>query len=338
MVSLSHGNIGAYIGTHTTSSILLKSFCIFLFKYTDDILSEEEKKEIKQSQKNYKHISAQGYALNRDKSIVFEFCRGIEWLIGRGYSENDAIVYDDISLLGIIIGINLVGDEHINKKAINWIHTIISLKHKSQEQIIYAKFLNNFLEKKSGEISGDQLDLELSLFNRLLQNEKLSLNNDLSDYFLRLRIKPFPYFKDDFFRTMVNVYIENKIIEFHILNQEEFNSKIELAQKEQKEKISMPIKTKLDHQAKNFASFVFLLIIIVILSFYSAIAYIIHVGDWNFYEPKTFILLGIPLLSYTINCMYIYIWQNELQLSPIYIYNSLFLWKQKKLYKDFFME
>lgn len=334
MVSLKTLNIKEYVKNNIESSMLLKCFYLFLFEMLDT-LSEKEKIFIKQNKKDNKQIAIQGFTLMADKAILFEFTNNMEWLIGRSISEDDNIIHDNVSLLGIIMGANHIENLDFKNKVKVWINEVISIKREHFDQKQYADFFDDLLNNRSNEVSESTLNTELNIFNTFL-SKKLPTNlNILSDYFFKMRVaNPFDK-NDDFFRSMINIYNEVMMEKSFILNQQKFKNEIELKVSQEKERIETHINSKIEKRVNDFAySALFVYLIVAIILWILFAKYILE-HDWNDLEPLTFIFT-FGLLPYLINLAYLFVTKKELDFNPKRVLENISEWKRNRLYKEFF--
>jgi len=331
MVSLESNNIKLYIKANTDKSLLLSTFCKYLF---NNKLSENEIELLSKNNRDYKLIAAQGFSLNSNELLIEKFSTGIAWLIGRQFQENDNIIHENITLLGICVGLDSINNEDLKTKTEKWIKEIIEKKNKHSKQKPYANFFTKFLDSDSFTTSKSTIEKELSIFNDFLQELKPQTNLSFNDYYTKLRVRSFPYHEDDFFRNIINVYNENKIIGSYLLSQKDFSRKLELEKKNTFDEVISQLVMVLEKKAIFFADIAFVFFILFLVIFYSLITIFILTRDWNIWEPRTF-LLSLPLLSYFFVSLYSWMTHKEFSIKPIIIFEKIKNWKLHKLLIEF---
>ena len=333
MVPIISDDIGRYINKITDTSLLLKCFSVYLF---DDFksLSTKELNQLTQNKKDYKFVASLGFVTKYDEFYIEKFESGLDWLAGRTFTLKDNIVLDNSALLGLYIGTKYSQNEELIFRIQNWFKDIISLKEQVEGQMPYASFFRKLWNQSLIVNTASELDTELSFFHFFLNDTKPAASNLISEYFLRLRTKLFPYFDGDFFRNIINVYISNHIYNHYILSQNDFENSLNQAKIDEREAIITQIKDVLKIRARNFTDIFFVLIFTVLTAAFLLGAILVWYGDWNYYEPKTYIF-GVPFLSYLIMLVITWVTNKEVSFKPKAILDKVFLWKLKRLYNEF---
>lgn len=333
MVSIDSENIGKYINQNIASSLLLRCYCSYIFEI-EELLTPEDKRALSQKRRDYKHIAAQGFKAQKNSGTAIEFTRSLKWLIGRDFAENDAIIFDNVALLGVFVGLPYLSEATLLEETRNWFNTILTVKSKHSGQSSYVLFFENLLNKKTLQIDKASSDIELVLFNNFLLGNVPGPNLQLAKYFTGLRVKVFPYFEDDFFRNTISVYNENQIFKTYLLNHEDFEKKVQKEKNKAVNDALAPIKMSLDNRASNFADLVFIVYIAILLTTLLLIFALVNYGDWDLLEPKTF-LFSLPLWPYIIISIHTLITHKEMSLKPKSILEKIRKRKQMNLYKEF---
>ena len=90
----------------------------------------------------------------------------------------------------------------------------------------------------------------------------------------------------------------------------------------------------LDKYTTNYAVNILNWYLLFVLISFVLMTFIIVRGDWNRLEPWTFLLFGLPLVSYIINLLFQIIFKKSISLKPTNIYNWLKRNKQKKVSQE----
>lgn len=322
-------SLNDYIEIQSNESFLRKCFVSFVM----NDLSKIEIDNISSSldKRNYKSIAGLGFLTNKSEKFNDEFETGINWILGRELSQDDNTLVDDIAILGFLVGLKNI---EIKESQRLWVQKLLSQKSKLNKpyQEVYSKFFQFFLNDKVESLGTSELEIELSLFLKILLNQKLDNSEALSNYFIQKKRGAFPYYDtDDFFRNIIaNSNIEY-ILESFILDQENLNSKI----LKREEEIYGKLKTVLADDARKYAkvSIGFLATAILLLYVYGGVK--VWTGDWDYLEPKTFIVFGTPILIYIFNIFYFLFNDNELSFAPKKLSKKIEEWKFKKLLHKF---
>jgi hypothetical protein len=90
-----------------------------------------------------------------------------------------------------------------------------------------------------------------------------------------------------------------------------------------------------DIAATHYANSVLAIYLLIVIAAFIGITVFIIRGDWNQLEPWTFILFGIPLLSYIISLGVQIVLQRQFSLKPQNIHNWLKKYELGKLHAEF---
>jgi|GEM_PF-6264353 len=301
-------SLNDYIKVQSNQSFLRKCFVAFIM----NDFSEIPNTSISLDKRNYKSIAGFGFLTKISENFNNEFETGINWILGREFSQSDNTLLDDIAIFGFLVGL-----KNIEKKETQriWIQKLLNQKSKLNKpyQEIFSKFFQLFLNNRSEWLGTSELEIELSLFLKIHLNEKLDNSEAVSNYFIRTKRKSFPYYHiDDFFRNLIaNSNIEH-ILKSFILDQGNFNSRV----LKKEEDVYNKLKIILAENARKCAKIFIGLLAITILFIYAFGSIKVWTGDWNYLEPKTFIVFGTPILIYIINIFYFLFTDKELSFSP----------------------
>lgn len=90
--------------------------------------------------------------------------------------------------------------------------------------------------------------------------------------------------------------------------------------------------------ATYFANCVLTVYLLIVVAAFIGVASFVIRGNWNQIEPWTFILVGIPLLSYILNLVVQIIFNKQFSLKPQNIYRWLKEYKLRRLRAEFGLE
>lgn len=160
-------------------------------------------KEYKIDTRNYRSIALHGFVCRDKQEVKNDFYTALKILKGRQFEERDPFLTDNISLLGIAIGIR---DSVNNNEYITWFQGIMRQKSSlSDEQALQSDFLNSVICKETKNKSSNTTE------DRILVIISAILKNDLSDdiakrlaleLYNKLNQMEFPYF-DDFYMNVL---------------------------------------------------------------------------------------------------------------------------------------
>lgn len=321
-----------YVESQTKNSFLRKCFISYLNK---DFSFIDINNEIpKQDKRNYKTVAGIGYISDVSNEFKDDFKHGIDWIIGREYSNNDSVFYDETAILGLLVGLK---NYNYTANYKEWFEDFLNKKSNlsKSEQLTYSMFFKRFLNDSINEIGDTELGIELSIFLQLRKGETKSYNSRISDYLISLKRKSFPYYnEDDFFRNLISNSNVEQITKQYILDQEKYRSEI----LKSKNEVKKQFKLILNNDAKRYAKTTLGLIFLLILISYWTCFRVIYWGDWDFWEPKTFLFWGTPILGYLVYVAYFLIQEKELNFSPMKLFEVLKKIKYEELVKKFNLE
>ncbi len=157
--------------------------------------------------KNYKSTASLGFVRNKGVEDLKAFCDGIEVLMGRQIENRESLLADNISMLGMALGIR---DAGIQEHSV-WFQRMMRQKSSlSSEQAIHADFLVAIVEKDIVKFAGNSFEEELLTIVSAITAE--GSNNQgwrkhALEFYTKLHQKKFPY-SDEFYLNVLaqNVY------------------------------------------------------------------------------------------------------------------------------------
>lgn len=322
-------SLNNYIEVQSNESFLRKCFVSFVMNDFSNIEIGNISSSL--DKRNYKSIAGLGFLTNKSENFYDEFEIGINWILGRELSQDDNTLVDDIAILGFLVGLKHI---EIKESQRLWVQKLLSQKSKLNKpyQEVYSKFFQFFFNDRSESLGTSELEIELSLFLKILLNQKLDNPETLSNYFIQKKRESFPYYHiDDFFRNIIANSNVEYILESFILDQENLNSKVLKKEKE----IYDELKTVLAKDARKYAKVSIGFFAFTVLSIYVYGGVKVWTGDWDYLEPKTFIFFGTPILIYIINTLYFLSTGKKLDISPIKLSKRIEEWRFKKLLHKF---
>lgn len=330
-------NFDTYIKENTKDSLLIKTFAYFLF---DDIveLMPEDIDLIKKNKVDYKSAAALGYVIAKSEAEPVEhFLTSIRRQEGRVLTKDSSIIFDNVALLGMIIGL-----QHCKRFVDfrSWIEKIIHLKSEYPNQKKYTLFFKQLIGESQYKLD----DIGLIIFTEIAKSRQDSIpKQKIVDYLQKYGKKSFPYFDNDMLKNLITVYNLDWIIGYHILNQEDFSKQIAQEVEEQIKIIEVKhyqkmtgIKDRIDRTAFGRAIRMYTAILLV-LSFLTVLGAIwIWNGDWDWFEPKTYILgIVVAFVYYLITAVVFMIKGKKISLNPSFILASLASWNKRRLYQKY---
>ena len=123
-----------------------------------------------------------------------------------------------------------------------------------------------------------------------------------------------------------NLSLDNGDYEFVNLGKSDYTRDKVIRTKQEAEtaeKVSRILVNAVDTLASDFATTVLVIYTVFVVASFVLVALFIIRADWNRIEPWTFVLFGIPLLTYLISLIMQLIFRRELSLRPKNIFDWL---------------
>jgi len=153
--------------------------------------------------RNYKTTALHGFMHCSEQEVNNNYDPALKILVGRQFEERDPFFTDNISLLGIAIGIRNLQNNH---EYVSWFQNIMRQKASlSDEQAIQSDFLNAVICKESKKKTDNTIeDLILIVISAILKD---GLTDNISkqislELYSKLNQMDFPYF-DDFYLNVL---------------------------------------------------------------------------------------------------------------------------------------
>lgn len=321
-----------YVINQAENSFLRRCFAAYLIK---DFSSIDFNNGVRQQAKrNYKTIAGLGFISEVSDEFKDEFKQGLDWIIGREYTHDDNIIHDETAIFGLIIGIKNCKYLPLYKE---WLEEILKIKSNlnKAEQTIYSNYFLQFINGQITTTGNTELEIELSFFFQSQLKQTFNNHSISSNYLISLKRKSFPYYdNNNFFRNLIANSNVEKISNQYILDYEKLKEEVSKAETEIKKQFKLILEKDAKRYGKNTLG---LISTIVLLSY--IIGFIeIYWGNWDFWEPRTFLIFGTPILSYLFYILYFLFREKEFNLSPKKIFENLKETKFKELIKKFNLE
>lgn len=282
--------------------------------------------------RNFKDIAELGFYDIVDFNSMQKFTSGLHWILGREYLGSSPLLSDSISLLGLTIGILQLKLNGEYKEQFQL--QLVSKMSAHKGSICTGTFLMSLLKDDANVINGEENVNGFILSSRILKND-ISVLDPVIKLIEIHRDNQFPYFHGDkFFENLVvhsNVKYIDKIF---ISSQSQISAHIEI----EKAKVLEPIKTIIRQKSDKYA-FNWMMGLVALLSLAFCIGcYFILIGDWDYFEPRTFLFFGTPILYVIIQYLWFGLTGDEFSLNPSKVYQKLNKNRQAKLKRDYYIK
>ncbi|HHG86296.1 MAG TPA: hypothetical protein ENJ82_16215 [Bacteroidetes bacterium] len=285
----------------------------------------------------YQQVAMLGYYLWIKEEVQKDFGIRMDWLMGIQLEKSKLPLHKE-ALLGLAIGLKLAG----NEKQKEWFRNqLLPLLLPEDVQAGLSAMLLQILQGKVGEIPpGAKAEYCFfpGLFLGLSPSEIDS--EALKSYFLKARKFPFPAFKEsgvakeDFFRSMLAVFILDKCLEQSVWEPE----RIKILKSEALD----PVRRVLHRRATCYASILISVLLILLLSglafcFWQLGQYISvsnsRQDKWQLFKFSFYFLGGpVSTLLYLLRLFYFIFTKKKASWDIEILYAQLRLRMEKKLY------
>ncbi len=310
-----------YLQGYVTNSQLRRRFVSFV-ESGFELLPPDASDELSSDLRNYKSIAALGFLkLDSRPEMKAAFEDGTKWIIGRDIEKDEALIYDDIAIMGLFTGIKQLS---ISKELGEDLLVHIKKREEGGKEFVeLVSFWHYWFREQDQNYHQIGANLKL-LLKRYLQKINNPPVNFVQTY-LSIKRRTFPYTdEEDVFMNIVMFSNVEFIEKTCILNQSDFAKEIA----EKRREVVKPILAVLVKKAKTYSRIVLLSMATIAAIVYAGTAYFVLSGDWDYYEPRTFVLFGTPAITYVILILYYVVTEKELTLNPRKM--ALYLQKRRR--------